>query len=64
MEGGGTRVDRWLVLDVDMPIIVRPLRSAMLSKFDEENVRTMAAVKRYAETYSGDRAGAKAARAA
>jgi hypothetical protein len=58
-EDGGTRVSRWLVLDVNMPPIVRPLRSAIISKFDEENVRTMAAVKEYAETQAADRAGDK-----
>jgi hypothetical protein len=42
-----------------MPIIVRPLRSVIISKFDKENVRTMAAVKQYAETHSPDRAGDK-----
>lgn len=56
-EDGGTRVDRWLVLDVHMPTIVRPLRSVMLSQFDKENLRTMAAVQQYAETLSADRAG-------
>jgi hypothetical protein len=54
-ENGGTRVGRWLVLDVKMPTIVRPLRSLMISKFDEENVRTMAAVKEYAETQAAKR---------
>jgi Polyketide cyclase / dehydrase and lipid transport len=58
-EDGGTRVNRWLVLDVNMPSIVRPLRSVITSKFDKENVRTMAAVKQYAETHSADRAGDK-----
>lgn len=48
-EDGGTRVSRLLVLDVNMPTIVRPLRSAIISKFDRENVRTMAAVKEYAD---------------
>jgi hypothetical protein len=51
--------NRWLVLDVNMPSIVRPLRSVITSKFDKENVRTMAAVKQYAETHSADRAGDK-----
>ena len=58
-EDGSTRVDRWLIMDVNMPIIVRPLRSVIISKFDKENVRTMAAVKQYAETHSPDRAGDK-----
>ena len=48
-EGDGTRVNRWLLLDVTMPLIARPLRPVIISKFDKENVRTMAAVKRYAE---------------
>jgi hypothetical protein len=49
-EGGdGTVVTRWLILDFDMPAVVRPLRSAVTSRFDKENLRTMAAVKQYAE---------------
>ena len=32
-----------------MPLIARPLRSVVITKFDNENVRTMAAVKQYAE---------------
>jgi len=46
-----TRVNRWLVLDIDMPIIVRPLRRAIISRFDKENLRTMKAVKQYAEAH-------------
>jgi hypothetical protein len=48
-EAGGTRVGRWLILDVSMPFALRPLRRAITSRFDQENSRTMAAVKRYAE---------------
>lgn len=48
-EAGDTRVHRWLVLDITMPLIIRPLRAAITSRFDKENVRTMAAVKAYAE---------------
>ena len=55
-EDGGTRVDRWLVLDVNMPRILRPVRSALISKFDKENERTLAVLKRHAETLSADRA--------
>jgi hypothetical protein len=44
-------VNRWLVLDVAMPFVVRPLRGLMTSAFDKENVRTMAAVKQYAEAH-------------
>jgi uncharacterized protein YndB with AHSA1/START domain len=46
-----TQVNRWLLLDVAMPLIVRPLRSVIISKFDKENVRTLAAVKEYAEAH-------------
>ena len=49
---GGTRVGRWLVLDVAMPFVLRPLRRAITSRFDQENQRTMAAVKKYAEENS------------
>lgn len=45
----GTLVSRWLILDFSMPVIFRPLRAVIVSKFDKENLRTLAAVKRYAE---------------
>lgn len=47
--GDATRVTRWLVLDFTMPAAVRPLRRLITKAFDDENVRTMAALKRYAE---------------
>lgn len=50
-EGDGTNVTRWLVLDITMPILFRPLRRLIIRSFDEENVRTMAAVKKYAEAH-------------
>jgi uncharacterized protein YndB with AHSA1/START domain len=51
-DGQGTAVTRWLVLDVTMPALLRPLRSAITSRFDKENLRTMAALKQYAETHA------------
>jgi Polyketide cyclase / dehydrase and lipid transport len=48
---GGTQVTRWLVLDITMPILSRPLRWLIIRGFDQENVRTMAAVKKYAEAH-------------
>ena len=56
-EDAGTRVNRWLVLDISMPGIFRPLRRLILSSFDKENLRTMSAVKKYAEAHSGDAPG-------
>jgi uncharacterized protein YndB with AHSA1/START domain len=53
-EHPGTVVNRWLILDFSMPVIFRPLRRAITSRFDEENLRTMAAVKQYAEAHAGD----------
>jgi hypothetical protein len=50
----GTVVNRWLVLDFRMPIAFRPLPPAITASFDKENLRTMAAVKQYAETHAGD----------
>jgi uncharacterized protein YndB with AHSA1/START domain len=50
----GTAVTRWLVLDIRLPIALRPLRPLITARFDEENRRTMAAVKQYAEAHSGD----------
>ena len=44
-----TQVSRWLVLDIRMPILFRPLRPLIIRSFDRENVRTLAAVKSYAE---------------
>lgn len=52
-DGGGTLVRRWLVLDVKMPLALRPLRRLITSSFDKENIRTMDAVKKYAEAHSG-----------
>ena len=49
-----TRVTRWLLLDVEMPLVLRPLRRAIVTKFDKENVRTMAAVKAYAEAHTNE----------
>ncbi len=50
-DGRNTLITRWLVLDVRMPILLRPLRPAVISRFDKENVRTMTAVKEYAEAH-------------
>jgi Polyketide cyclase / dehydrase and lipid transport len=47
----GTLVNRWLVLDVTMPAILRPLRRLITGSFDKENIRTMDAVKKYAEAH-------------
>jgi hypothetical protein len=47
--GAGTRVTRWLLLAIDMPLVLRPLRRLIISAFDKENVRTMAALATYAE---------------
>lgn len=35
-----------------MPILLRPLRRLIIGPFDVENVRTIAAVKEYAEAHS------------
>ena len=48
-DGEGTQVTRWLVLDVRMPLVFRPLRPLIVKAFDEENMRTMAAVKEHLE---------------
>jgi hypothetical protein len=47
----GTEMIRWLVLDFTMPVAFRPLRRLIIKAFDEENVRTMAAVKQYTEAH-------------
>ena len=47
--GAGTRVTRWLVLGIGMPLLLRPLRRLIISAFDRENARTMAALAEYAE---------------
>jgi hypothetical protein len=49
--GARTRVTRWLVLSIDMPLFLRPLRQLIIRSFDTENVRTMAALAEYAETH-------------
>jgi hypothetical protein len=50
----GTVVNRWLILDFSMPIAFRPLRPVITAQFDKENLRTIAAVKRYAEEHADD----------
>jgi hypothetical protein len=52
-DGTTTAVSRWLVLDVRMPLVLRPLRPLVTASFDKENVRTMAALKGYAEAQAG-----------
>ena len=52
-ENAGTRVTRWLVLDIAMPVIARPLRGLIIRGFDKENRRTMAALKEYAQAHPG-----------
>jgi Polyketide cyclase / dehydrase and lipid transport len=53
-DGPSTTVTRWLVLDCTMPAAFRPLRPLIISSFDKENLRTMAAVKQYAEAHADD----------
>ncbi len=48
--GSGTRLRRWLDLGFDMPFVLRPLRSLIIRPFDRENVRTIAALTRRAES--------------
>jgi hypothetical protein len=48
----GTLVTRWLILDFSMPLVFRPLRPVITAKFNQENLRTMAAVNQYAEAYA------------
>jgi hypothetical protein len=48
-----TLVTRWLVLDVTMPVVLRPLRAVVMSRFNQESARTMAALKAYAEAKPG-----------
>jgi hypothetical protein len=58
-DGITTTVARWLVLDIAMPVVFRPLRPLITRSFDKENVRTMAALQAYAEANpAGDRGGA------
>lgn len=53
-EQGVTRVTRWLLADVTMPLPLRPLRPAIIAVLNKENVRMMAAVKAYAEAHPDD----------
>jgi hypothetical protein len=52
-----TVVTRWLVLDFTMPSVIKPLRPLMTARFDQENLRTMAALKEYAQAHSSQPAG-------
>jgi hypothetical protein len=44
-----TSVTRWLVLDISIPLLLSPARPLVTRAFDRENLRTMAALKQYAE---------------
>ena len=48
---GRTQVTRWHVMDITMPILLRPLRRLILRSFDDEIVRTMRELKEYAEAH-------------
>jgi len=52
-DDGATGVTRWLVLDVAMPAVLRPLRRLITASFDKENVRIMAAVRHSSRGASG-----------
>jgi hypothetical protein len=54
LESAGTLVTRWLVLDITAPAITRPLRRLIIRRFDNENLRTMAAIKTCAEARASD----------
>ncbi len=56
-EKAATVVSRWLVIDLRMPAVFRPLRPLITSRFDRENLRTMASVKRYAEAHPAEQEG-------
>jgi hypothetical protein len=58
-QDGATAVSRWLVADIKMPFAFLPLRPLITASFDKENLRTMAALKQYAEAQSsvGGQAG-------
>jgi hypothetical protein len=49
LDEGTTQVSRWLVLDIAMPGIFRPLRPLITASFDKENTRTLAALRQHAE---------------
>jgi len=48
---GRTQLTRWHVMDITMPILMRPLRRLILRSFDDEIVRTMRELKEYAEAH-------------
>jgi hypothetical protein len=52
--GTETRVTRWLLLSIAMPLVLRPLRPPIISAFDNENVRTMAALADYTEAHADE----------
>jgi hypothetical protein len=52
--GTRTRVSRWLVLAIAMPLVLRPLRLLIIRAFDTENLRTMAALAEYAEAHADE----------
>jgi uncharacterized protein YndB with AHSA1/START domain len=49
---GGTTLTRWLLLDITMPAVFRPAQRFVTARFDKENLRTMIALKEYAQAHS------------
>jgi hypothetical protein len=48
-NGDSTAVTRRLSLEIRMPVVTRPIRRLIISGFDTENLRALAALKTYAE---------------
>jgi hypothetical protein len=57
VAGASTRVSRWLLLDIDIAAILRPLCPLITTRFDKENVRTMAVLASYASAHAGGPVG-------
>jgi hypothetical protein len=59
-EDTSTVVTWWLVLDISIPAAFRSLRRVITARFDKENLRTVAAVREYAEVHGSDGAPGQA----
>ena len=46
-KDGGTLVQRWLLLEIRLPLVLLPVKGVIVRRFDAENVRTMDAVARH-----------------
>jgi uncharacterized protein YndB with AHSA1/START domain len=63
-DGGTTALSRWLLVDIAMPAVLRPLSRFITASFDKENRRTLAAVEAWVAKQQDDATPSRGSRPA